>query len=309
LDISFVILSWNSGHFLAGVLGTLERDLHGSGLTHEILVIDNGSRDDSLSILRGYEEQGLPLTVIPLGHNTGTTFSRNIGLRMAKGRFICVLDSDMEFCEPHTLKTMLQVFETNPNAGIVAPILKYPSGNHQKSFDQFPTVSNKLKRLFFLRKMEISEGLRQFMPDDVLEVNYVISAFWLFRRELMDSIGLLDEKIFYAPEDVDYCLRSWLNGWKVLFCGRTKVIHRAQEISRKKPFGKAAWRHLFGLVYYFRKYGYFMSLKDLNQRIARAVETRELALEKARAAEAALVREAGPVPAAKPALDPARRSA
>lgn len=281
MDLSFVILSWNSAHFLDGLLNTLERDLKGSGLTHEIFIIDNGSKDGSLEKLRAYQDQGLPLTVIPLGHNTGTTFSRNIGLRMARGRFVCVLDSDMEFCEPGTLKSMLAVFDAHPNAGIVAPILKYPSGNHQKSFDQFPTVTNKLKRLFFLRAMEKTEGLRQFMPGDILEVNYVISAFWLFRRELMDSIGLLDEKIFYAPEDVDYCLRSWLGGWKVFFCGRTRVIHRAQEISRKKPFGRAAISHLMGLVYYFRKYGYAFDLKGLNQRVARAVETRELALEKA----------------------------
>jgi GT2 family glycosyltransferase len=82
------------------------------------------------------------------------------------------------------------------------------------------------------------------------------SAFWLFKRELIESIGLLDEKIFYAPEDVDFCVRAWLKGWKIYFYSRAKVIHRAQEISRKKPFGRAALSHLKGLAYYFWKYGY-----------------------------------------------------
>ena len=278
MDLSFIILSWNSAHFLEGVLTTLESDIKGSGLSHEIIVIDNGSQDGSLTALRGYQAKGLPITVVPLGHNTGTTFSRNIGFRMARGKFICVLDSDMEFCELNTLLSLMRVFESHPQAGIVSPILKYPSGNHQKSFDQFPTLTNKLQRLFFLRSMEEKEGHREFKVNDILEVNYTISAFWLFRRELVERIGLLDENIFYAPEDVDFCLRTWLAGQQVLYCGCTRVIHRAQEISRKKPFGKAARSHLAGLIYFFRKYGYAISLKKISSRIAEAIRAREIEL-------------------------------
>lgn len=275
VDISFIILSWNSAGFLDGCLTSIQSDLAGSDLSHEIIVIDNGSGDDSRSILAGYIERGLPLTLIALGSNTGTTFSRNIGLRMARGRYLCILDSDIKFCQGKTMETLVKTLDTEPRAGIVAPMLVYSSGNHQKSFDQFPTLRNKLKRLFFLRKMEQVEGLQQFHARNIIEVDYVISAFWLFRRELMESIGLLDERIFYAPEDVDYCLRSWLNGSPVLFCSGVKVIHLAQEISRKRPFSKSAVRHLLGLAYYFRKYGYCFSLDRLYARIQASVAQRE----------------------------------
>lgn len=275
MELSFIILSWNSARFLEGVLGSIQRDLAETGWSYEILVIDNGSKDDSLAALRQWQARGLPLTVIPLGHNTGTTFSRNIGLRMARGRYVCVLDSDIEFCDVGTLRKLTGILESRPDAGLIAPLLCYPSGNHQKSFDQFPTISNKLKRLFFLRAMEKSEGQRTFSPDEQLEVNYVISAFWLFRRELLDEIGLLDENIFYAPEDVDFCLRTWLAGLKVLYCPSAKVIHRAQEITRKRPFSKAALSHLNGLAYYFRKHGYAIGLKRIARRIATAVAARK----------------------------------
>lgn len=271
VDISFIILSWNSAHFLDRLFQTLEADMAGSGLTHEIFVIDNGSRDGSLAKLREFQAQGLPLTVIPLGCNTGTTFSRNIGLRMSKGRYLCILDSDMEFCEPATMRRMIAALDAHPEAGIIAPALKYPSGNHQKSVDGFPTLMNKLKRLFLLRRMEKAEADKPKVMAGCIEVDYAISAFWLFRRDLMEKIGLLDENIFYAPEDVDYCVRSWLNGRKVLFFPEAKVIHRAQEISRKKPFGKAALSHLNGLRYYFRKYGYVLNDQSLKKRIALAM--------------------------------------
>ena len=274
-DISFIILSWNSAHFLDGVLGSLQSDLAGSGLRYEAILIDNGSKDGSLEKLRRFQAEGHPLVVIPLGQNTGTTFSRNIGLRMARGRYICILDSDIEFCQPHTVQTLLKVLDREPRTGILSPMLRYPSGNHQKSFDSFPTITNKLKRLFFLRQMEAREGLRPLRSAEPFEVDYTISAFWLFKRGLMDAIGLLDEKIFYAPEDVDYCLRSWLGGYPVLFCSEVKVVHLAQEISRKKPFSKSARRHVQGLVYFFRKYGYCFRLNGLRDRIRQAVEAKD----------------------------------
>ncbi len=276
IDISFVILSWNSARFLEGCLNSLKTDLAGSGFRYEAILIDNGSGDGSFEMLKRFREEGHPLVMIPLGSNTGTTFSRNIGLRLAQGRYICVLDSDIEFCEADTLVRLIALLECVPTAGILSPGLKYASGNHQKSHDVFPTVVNKLKRLFYLRRMELEEGRRTSPGEDLVEVDYTISAFWLFRRELMEAIGLLDEKIFYAPEDVDYCLRSWLGGFPVLFSDRVKVVHLAQEISRKKPFSRAAWRHLQGLGYFFRKHGYWFNADGLHGRIRAAVAARNL---------------------------------
>jgi GT2 family glycosyltransferase len=275
LDISFVILSWNSARVLDGCLGSIKSDLADSGLSYEAILIDNGSTDGSIEKLRKFKQEGHPLIVVPLGHNTGTTFSRNIALKMARGKYICVLDSDIEFCQAKTLESLITVLDREPRAGILSPMLRYASGNHQKSFDSFPTIANKLKRLFFLRKMERFEGLQQFHAKDLIEVDYTISAFWLFNRELLGSIGYLDEKIFYAPEDVDFCLRSWLGGHAVLFCSDVKVVHLAQEISRKKPFSKSARRHLAGLAYFFMKYGYCFRLDGVRRRIQAAVAAKE----------------------------------
>ena len=69
---------------------------------------------------------------------------------------------------------------------------------------------------------------------------------------------MLLEKIFYAPEDVDYCLRIWKNGLGILFVPAITVIHNAQEISRGFKLNKATIEHIKGLGYLFWKHRYFL---------------------------------------------------
>ncbi|MFM8252899.1 MAG: glycosyltransferase family 2 protein [Planctomycetota bacterium] len=301
VDVSFIILCWNSRQHLDGVLSSIVADLSAAGQSFEVIVIDNGSRDDSLAYLREWQQRLSSLVVVPLGCNTGTTFSRNIGLRMARGRTICVLDSDITFSQPQTLRRLIDVLDKYPQAGIVAPSLVYPSGNYQKSCDRFPTVMHKIKRRLFLRQMEAAEARRwqelhqhaggtssdggtaffgdalvepgRIDPQVAREVPYAISAFWVFRRSLIDSIGLLDDNIFYAPEDADYCLRAWLAGWWVLHVSSVQATHHAQEISRKKLFSRSSLSHTHGLLYYFWKHRYAFRLSGLLRRVRTAVRT------------------------------------
>jgi len=266
--LSVVIITWNSERHIGRCLSTLRTDLERSHLRHEIIVIDNGSSDSTLQRLAelGYST----VTVVPLGSNTGTTFSRNIGLRMAAGEYICVLDSDIEFTQPNTLQRLIDDLDHTPGCGIIAPRLTYGSGTHQKSCDRFPTLFTKLKRLFFLKSLERQEGRQSCDRAEKMEVDYAISAFWLFRRILTDRIGLLDEHIFYAPEDVDYCARCWLGGLSVVYDPNVVAVHNAQEISRKRLFSKAALDHILGLLYYYRKYRCLLATRRLHAAIDRA---------------------------------------
>src|SRR5690606_21095374 len=99
--------------------------------------------------------------------------------------------------------------------------------------------------------------------------DYAISAFWLFRRRLLDEVGYLDERIFYSPEDVDYCLRVWEAGYKVVYDPRVHAIHDAQEISRGFRMARFTWSHIGGLLYLFRKHRYMLGHRRLYRRIGR----------------------------------------
>ena len=100
---------------------------------------------------------------------------------------------------------------------------------------------------------------------EVSPVGYLMSACWLIRRECIEDIGLLDENIFYAPEDVEYCIRAWKKGWHVLYDGRCSIIHEWQRLSRKKLISKHNWEHIKGLMYLFNKYGFYFSSERIDK--------------------------------------------
>ena len=266
MDISAVVLSFNSARYIETCVRSLVRSYAECALAGEILVVENGSVDGSVDILRRLQaEFGETLRVTYLPENTGTTRSRNIALRQARGRWLLVLDSDAYMNGP-ALRGMIEYQGRHPRAGLVAPQLTYPSGRFQLSVDSFPTIARKLERLMALRAIEQRES-----PPPGGPVDYAISACWLLTREAVEATGLLDERIFYSPEDVDYCIRLWAAGHEVHYFPDVAVVHDAQEISRPKGFGinRYTVRHAKGLAYLFAKHRYGLSLSRLHRRVGR----------------------------------------
>jgi len=266
MDLSCILLTWNSARYADVCLRSIFLDLDQSGLSFEVFVIDNGSTDATLNILAAIERP--ELTVIPLGHNTGTTFSRNIGLRMCRGQVIAVLDSDIELRHSHVFTGLTRALLEQPEIGIVSPRLEFPSGRHQMTADVYPTLGRKFRRFLSLRRLEASEASISILK--ARDVDYTVSAFWMFRRELLQTVGLLDEQIFYAPEDVDYCLRVALQGFRIVYDPNFVATHHAQEISRRRMTSKAFREHLKGLLYFWRKHGFIWGRNKLHARIADA---------------------------------------
>lgn len=254
MKLSIIILTWNSEQYidtcLTALLGSITEGLEPC----EIFVVDNGSKDQSRIIIEKFRSKN-PNIIKPifLESNSGTTYSRNIALRKASGDFVAIIDSDV-FVPQGIFQSLLDVLNESPRIGMIAPRLVYANGNFQKSTDDFPTVLTKLRRFFFLKKIEQNDSLGEF--DSNQFVDYAISAFWLFKKEVLEKVGLLDENIFYAPEDVDYCLRIWKAGYKILYVPSHVVVHDAQEISRGFRPNKAFRAHLKGLFYYFCKHRY-----------------------------------------------------
>ena len=102
-----------------------------------------------------------------------------------------------------------------------------------------------LKTQFYRDRFDEKQGF---------EVEYVIGACQMIRREAFKEVGLLDEHIFYGPEDADFCIRLHQKGWKIYFLPYVSIIHEYQQISRKKFFSKMSYIHLKGLLYFFWKH-------------------------------------------------------
>lgn len=269
--VSAVILSFNSHRHIAKAVRSLAAEYARLGEPSEILVVDNGSSDGSVEILRELEAEfgGELLKVIYSPVNTGTTVSRNMALRRAAGRFILIMDSDIEV-PAGCLATLLPRLDADPRIGLLAPRLIYPDGRPQLSADVFPTLTHKLRRFLGLKQME--RALPQ-SDSGARRVDYAISAFWLIPRPVFAKVGLLDEKIFYSPEDVDYCLRVWEAGFEIVYDTAATAIHDAREISRGFKRPSFTISHAKGLFYLFMKHRYMFGRERLYRRFGMTGKT------------------------------------
>lgn len=238
----------------------------------EVIVVENGSTDGCIDILKELEiEFSEQLKVIYLDENTGTTYSRNRAMEIAKGKYFVVLDSDA-YMNSKALKGMKDWLGKNKEYGLVAPQLIFPDGRYQLSVDSFPTFTRKVQRFFLLKQMENNQTIDLTRSHDI---DYAISACWMFPREIYDEIGGLDENIFYAPEDVDYCLRIWTMGKKIAYIPIFKLVHDAREVSRGFKFNKFVYLHVKGLMYYFFKHRYFWGLEGLYKRLDKVAHLKD----------------------------------
>ena len=266
--ISFIILTWNSGNVIAPCLESVASI---KNIDYEIIIVDNGSTDETSQIIASFTSLYPDITIktIMLERNYGTTKSRNIGIRSISRDtdHVCILDSDTVINEDAVLELIRALDQDEKNA-ITGPSMVNLAGEDLVSAKKIPTAFIKFCKAFPVRKIQqIGEKKENYVfrdGEDLYPVGYLISACWMIKRRLMDDIGMLDEKIFYSPEDVEYCVRTWKKGYRVVYCPKAKIIHATQRISKKKLISRHNWEHIKGLFYFFRKYSLFFSNSQIN---------------------------------------------
>jgi GT2 family glycosyltransferase len=228
-----------------------------------------------------WAQQQADASVIHLAANAGTTVSRNLALRSSNSKYICLLDSDTVL-QPGVFAKLVEDLQKWPDLGIVGPRLVSAQGKLQCSCKRFPTLFTKLLKaapwpglaMIGLRDEQYPWFTTGYLTStsEPINVDHVILAAWMLRSEVIGSVGYLDERIFYSPEDVDYCLRAWLSGWRVGYDGSVTVVHDAQRLAhRSRVF---AFHMLRGILYYFSKHHYMFSRKHLYRRIDVAMSVR-----------------------------------
>lgn len=270
MKLSAVILSFNSKRYLEHCIRQLIAALEMLEGPYEIFVCENGSSDGSVDILKSLEAE-FPDVVegIYFTTNTGTTVSRNAALSRSSGEYILIIDSDT-YVNFGAIRFLIERLLDEPRCGMAVPTLTYPDGRYQLSVDRFPTLIHKARRFFMLKNMENQVDRGGGLGESRV-VDYAISAFWIFRRDVLEKVGLLDERIFYSPEDVDFSIRVWKAGYYIKYFPQVSVIHDAQEISRAKgvKINMFTLSHLKGLLYLFFKHRYAFGLQCLYRRIGR----------------------------------------
>lgn len=258
IDLSVVIITYNSRQLLEPCIDSVRHAT--TRIKYEIIVVENGSSDGSVEWLKTQDD------VISIFNraNMGVAPARNQGLMTAKGRYLLILDVDTRV-EPGALDTLTQCMDSNPGVGLGAPKLVDGSGNLQYTCRYYPTILTKAYRRLpgNMFKEKLKEEIFADWPHDTeKDVDYVIGACQIFRREAFEKVGYLDENIFYGPEDIDYCIRMWSDGWKVRYFPQSVVRHLERRITTQL-FSAMTMRHVFGLLHYFWKYKYLTDVSKL----------------------------------------------
>ena len=266
VTVSIIILTWNSEQQIGACLASLDRGL--SEFSSEVIVIDNGSQDQTCAVIGEVRPDAQLLCNL---ENRGVAPARNQGIQLARGEYVLILDDDT-VVQPGALDVLIRYMEAHSEAGLCGPRLTDADGNLQLSCRRFPTLIDKLaRRLPSILGQEIARKAEMADWDHrtIREVDYVIGACQVIRHRALQEVGLFDERIFYGPEDVDICLRLQQAGWRVVYNPDAVVVHEERRMSRSLGSG-LVWKHICGLGYYFWKHGYLLSCKGLYAQLAQS---------------------------------------
>lgn len=245
MRLSVIILTCNQREYtrrcLASLGTLLERD------DTEVIVIDNASNDGTATMI-GSEFPHVE--VIINSGNRGVAPARNQGLQRATGKYVMLLDNDT-IASAEAIDCLAAYLDNHSDVGLVASRLVDGDGVTQDSAKSYPGLLVKARNVLGLKS---SKSTFPQDEDGAIEPEYVIGACQMMRREVIEQIGLLDEAIFYGPEDADWCLRVHRAGWHIKYLPWVTITHLWRRATTRNIFSPLARRHIAGLIHLYIKH-------------------------------------------------------
>ncbi len=236
-DVSVVIVNWNTCALLAKCITAVEREA--AAISHDIWVVDNGSGDDSVAMLR----RDFPhVHVIESKVNLGFAGANNLAMQRSTGRYLLLLNTDA-LVTPGSILALLDLAERTPHVGVVGAHLLNPDGSFQASHTNFPTLWQEFLILSTIGRRLRGDWYPSHGPEEAKgpqRVDYVEGACLLVRRSALEQVGGLDEGYFMYTEEVDWCRRMHAAGWEVWYQPAAKVIHIGGASSAKRKTSREA---------------------------------------------------------------------
>lgn len=245
--VSVVVVAFNARQHLLRCLASLVPPSGPLGLSHETIVVDDGSTDGTAAAVR---ERFPDVRLIAKVANEGLPAGRNSAVDIARGRFVLMLDADTEV-RAGAVDALVAVLEGSDHVGLVGPRIVYPDGRLQLSCRRFPPASLPWRRRGPLALLDDDPRVHrhhlmaEWSHDHERPVVWVAGAAQMWRRELAHRIGPYDTRISsYGGEDIDWCLRVWRAGLAVHYVPAAQIVHVFQQVTRQRRYGRASVRAL-----------------------------------------------------------------
>ena len=227
VDVAIVIVSYNTKSDLENCLQSLHD--HPPRATHEIVVVDNASRDGSVDAVRA---RWPAATIVPLNSNVGFAAANNVGIRQTQSELILLLNSDT-IVPAGAIDRLIAAMNALPGASVVGPKIVDGNGQAELSYGRMMTPFAELQQKRLVRRA--SPMKLAAMTSKTRQVDWVTAACMLVRRRDAEAAGLLDERYFMYCEDVDFCAAVRANGGKVYFTPVSQIVHLRGRSWRTNP--------------------------------------------------------------------------
>ncbi len=235
-----VILNYRTPGLTIDCLRSLVDEVRSLSGTH-VIVTDNASGDGSVEqIQAAIDTQGWSewATLLPLEYNGGYAFGNNAGISLGLNStnqppYFILLNPDT-VVRPGALKALVDFMDEHPHVGIAGSRLEDPDGTPQRSAFRFPTILSELDsglRLGIVSKLLSKWVVAPSPPEETCQTDWVAGASMIVRREVFESVGLLDEKYFLYFEEVDFCLQAKKSGWPCWYVPDSRVVHLVGQSS------------------------------------------------------------------------------
>ncbi len=220
MDVSIIILNWNTKGLLLECLESVYRSI--SGLGFEVIVVDNGSTDGSQEAVR---KNFAKAVLVENKRNIGFAAAMNRAIEAARGRYMMLLNSDTVLTDGSTA-TLAEFMDEHEGVAISGPQLLNEDNSLQNSVANKPTLAIELLNKSLLRRLAPGRYPgKEHAPAEPLEVESIIGACMMVRSKAVADIGPLDEGFFFFLEETDWCERMRQRGWKVFHVPESRVYH------------------------------------------------------------------------------------
>lgn len=259
-DVSILIVHYNT----PGLLRQTLKGIRSAAPTVacETIVIDNNPH---LRIAERVRKEFPEVRVVVSEKNLGFGGGMNLAMEHAQGRYFLVFNPDIALF-PGAIEKLVAFMDSHPDVGIAGPRLANPDRSLQQSCYRFAPPSVILyRRIPWLRALPRARRavenylMAEWDHGEVRDVDYLLGAALMVRREAVAQVGKFDPAFFMYFEDQDWCRRFWKHGWRVVYCPQAQMIHYHRRETAEGGFWeqirnpltriqlKSAWR-------YYRKY-------------------------------------------------------
>jgi GT2 family glycosyltransferase len=262
-DVSIVIVNYNTFTLTCQCIQSiLDKTQY---ISYEIILVDNASKECDAQL---FKDKFPEIVLIKNSENSGYAKGSNLGIAVAKGEYILLLNSDIELIN-NAVYEAYQFMKNDRKIGAMSGRLLYPDGKVQGVTGRFPSITSELRELLRLNKVLTQEQRAtyylgsEFDHETSIEADWVWGAFFMFPKEILNQFpeNKLQEDFFMYCEDVQWCWYIRKMGYKIMYSPNPVAYHYISGSSQLSEEEKARKKTIPNMVTLLRKErGYFYTL-------------------------------------------------